>query len=244
MKTYSHAPITEAVIELRMHSEVDRKEQETVVRRLKKNYPHEEQIVAVTANVNALPTGGAVTVGEQPQGFRLTSNDQTDVVIISPLGVVSARLAPYPGWDAFCNQAVAVWKVWKRSTEHRSVARVGVRYVNRIDIPRGGRERIRLEDYLTFYPQAPEIGALPMDSYLVQITLPTHNPLWTASITSTGMPSPLLEHMSLLLDIDVFRTQEIPIKDEDLWAVIGEARDIKNTIFQRCITPQSEELFK
>lgn len=243
-KTYPHAPITEAVIELRMHSKVDQKEQKTVVQRLKKNYPHVQNLNEFTVNLQAPPTGVGVTVSEKPQGFRLTSSDQTDIVLLSPLSVASARLAPYPGWDAFFSRALDVWKVWKRFTKHQPVARIGVRYINRIDIPRDGRKQIRLEDYLTFYPQAPEIGALPMDSYLIQVTLPTHNPLWTASITSTGLPSPLLEHMSLLLDIDVFRTQDIPIKDEDLWTVINEARDIKNTIFQRCTTLQSERLFE
>ena len=242
-KIYSHAPITEAVIELRVDSEVSQKEQEKVVQRLKKDYPHSQHLNKFNVNFNASPTGSGVTVSQQPQGFRLTSNDQADVTIITPLNIATARLAPYLGWNVFRGRAVAVWKVWKRVTKHRSVARVGIRFINRIDIPLDDRNQIPIEDYLTFYPQAPVIGTLPMISYLAQITLPTHNPLWTATLTSTVVPSPLLKHMSLLLDIDVFRTQEIPMKDDDLWTTIGEARDIKNTIFQLCITPQSERLF-
>ena len=222
---------------------MSQQEQEKVVQRLKKDYPHSQHLKAFNVNFNASPTGSGVTVSQQPQGFRLTSNDRADVTIITPLNLATARLAPYLGWDVFRGRAVAVWKVWKRVTKRRSVVRAGIRYINRIDIPVDDLNRIRLGEYLTFYPQAPAIGTLPMISYLARITLPTHNPLWTATLTSTVVPSPLLKRMSLLLDIDVFRTQEIPMKDDDLWTTIGEARDIKNTIFQRCITPQSERLF-
>lgn len=251
IKTYPRAPITEAVIELRMQSEVDMKEQEKIIHRLKKDYPHMKPLNEIKFNVNAPqtgggapPTGGGVTVRTQWQGFRLTSDDQTKIVIVMPLSVVSARLAPYQGWDDFFNQARAVWRAWKHSIKYSPVARIGVRYINRIDIPTSGRQHIRLEDYLTFYPKSPEGDELPIYSYFIQVMLPTHNSLWTSSITSALLPSPLLEHTSLLLDIDVFRTKEIPVKDDDLWTVIGEARDIKNFIFQRCIAPQSERLFE
>ncbi|MGH8556488.1 MAG: TIGR04255 family protein [Methylococcales bacterium] len=243
-KTYRRAPITESVIELRMNSRVDQAEQEKVVQRLKKHYPHIQKGKEVKVRLDPLPTGGYITVSDKPQGFRLTSIDQTDVVLLSPSGILRARLAPYLGWKVVSSEALKVWKVWKRIIKNCSVARIGVRYINRIDIPCNGREKIRIEDYLTFYPQAPEIGTSPMHGYLIQITLPTHNPLWTASITSKNSPSPLIEHMSFLLDIEVFRTEEIPIKDDDLWLVINEARDIKNTIFQRCITPECEKLFE
>jgi len=73
-KIYSHAPITEAVIELRVDSEVSQKEQEKVVQRLKKDYPHSQHLNKFNVNFNASPTGSGVTVSQQPQGFRLTSN--------------------------------------------------------------------------------------------------------------------------------------------------------------------------
>ncbi|MGH8548361.1 MAG: TIGR04255 family protein [Methylococcales bacterium] len=243
-KTYQRPPITESVIELRMNSKVTMTEQKKVVQRLKMKYPHVQEQKEVNVNIDQIPTGGYVTISGQPQGFRLTSNDQTEIVLLSPTSVVSARLAPYLGWEVFSGEARLVWKIWKRYIKGRSVARIGVRYVNRIDIPSNGRDKIRIEDYLTFYPKAPEISASPMQSYLIQVTVSTYNHLWTASITSTKVPPPLLEHISFLLDIDVFRTQEIPIKDDELWTVINEARDIKNSIFQRCITPESERLFE
>jgi uncharacterized protein (TIGR04255 family) len=197
-KAYSHPPITEAVIELRVHPEVSQNEQEKIVRRLNKDYPHSQQLSAFNVNIDTTPTGSGVIVSQQPQGFRLTSNDQTNIVIVSPQSVASSRLAPYPGWDAFCGQAIAVWKVWNRSTKTHTVRRVGVRYINRIDIPLDDSDHIRLEDYLTFYPHTPEIGTSPGINYLVQITRATHKPMWIATITSTIVPSPLLKHMSIL----------------------------------------------
>lgn len=77
----------------------------------------------------------------------------------------------------------------------------------------------------------------------MQVSQPISD-LWSVNITSTGIQSPLINHTSLLLDIDVFRTDNIPLNDVDLWKTIDEARDIKNKIFKACITQKTEELFR
>ena len=85
------------MIDLRVASEVTARTQETVVRRLKKLYPNSQALQAL--NVNIYTTGGRVGFEQKSQGFRLSSEDETDVVMVMPSGMAVARLAPYPGWE-------------------------------------------------------------------------------------------------------------------------------------------------
>lgn len=91
--TYGHAPITEAVIHLRTSRVVSETEQKKVVRRLKALYPHSQPQQSI--NINLTATGGPnVAVEQQLHGFRLTSDDETDIVLILHDGIVISRLAP------------------------------------------------------------------------------------------------------------------------------------------------------
>lgn len=218
-QTYPRAPITEAVIEIRVDTKVGDREQGKVVRRLKSGYPNAQSLQ--TVNVNIDTTGGQVGLEQHPQGYRLTTDDQADIVLVMPHGVAVARLAPYPGWAALRDRAQTVWETWRRTTPRHALSRLGIRYINRIDVPVDDRPSIRLQDYLSLHPQIPPIGVGPMLGYIMQVTLPTSDPNWTATITSALVtPPPVPNHMSLLLDIDVFRSEAIPVSDDELWSVI------------------------
>ncbi|VUX47991.1 conserved hypothetical protein [Candidatus Defluviicoccus seviourii] len=239
---YPRPPITEAVIELRIAAEIGDREQKKVVERLNRYYPHSQSMQGINLSIDA--TGGQVGLQQHMQGYRLSSEDQTDVVLVMPQGIASARLAPYPGWPALCDRAKAAWDVWRQETPHHPVSRIGTRYINRIDIPFDDRPAILIADYLTLYPHIPASSIKPMLGYMMEVGGPVASPNWTATIRSARvMPPPIPNHMSLLLDIDVFRTEEIPLRDDCLWDLINTARDIKNGIFESCITDHSRRLF-
>jgi len=50
--------------------------------------------------------------------------------------------------------------------------------------------------------------------------------------------------VTILLDIDVFRTAELPVDDEEIWKVMEQLREEKNQVFEASITPRARELFK
>jgi uncharacterized protein (TIGR04255 family) len=238
---YAKAPITESVLQLSVTGTATPEEQQKLVKRFSKVYPQHEILSAINVTINT--TGGAMTVGQQLQGHRVKSTDQADIVIIFPDGIAAARLAPYPGWD-FLRERAREWTEWRKGVEYRPLKRIGVRYVNRIDVPIKHAEIVDIDAYLKFTPRVPDFSKWPLNGFLMQITRPTALEHWTASITSTIVsPAPLINHVSMLLDIDVFRTEHIPGGDTDLWDCIDEARSLKNAIFEACITDESRKLF-
>jgi uncharacterized protein (TIGR04255 family) len=243
VKVYLSPPITESIIEIIIDGELKPKDFERITKKLKKNYPNLQQINTVGINYGQNLIGSNLTVSHQPTGIRLSSSDETDVLLVSPKNLVIARLAPYLGWDYLNDKFATAWKVWKSLSKIQPIIHIGVRYINRIDIPQDDSGKIENEDYLNIYPSLPEPINKPMFNYITQVTIPTSNELWNATITTANLPSsPLINNISLLLDIVVFRTKEIPLKDEDLFKVLSEARELKNDLFEQCITQKTREL--
>lgn len=216
--------------------------QKKLCKRFAKTYPHSQALAEVSVTIDT--TGGAATIKQEPHGFRLTGDDQTDVLLVFQNGVAAARLAPYVTWEFLRERAIEAWSAWRRETNYIPLDRLGIRYINRIDIPIKGKPLLRFDGYLKFHPLVPYMGGGALAGYMIQATTPTESPFWTASITSSIVsPPPIIDHLSLLLDIDIFRTKEIPGKDAELWKIIDEARGIKNRVFENCITDESRKLF-
>ena len=62
------------------------------------------------------------------------------------------RLRPYETWEEFRGEARRLWNRFRETAGPSAVTDVGLRYVNRFDLPAGGR----LSEFLTIYPQVPD----------------------------------------------------------------------------------------
>ena len=239
---YSKTPITESVIHLSVVGRATPEDLQKLVKRFAKDYPQQEPLTAINIAIDT--TGGPATVTQHLQGYRVTSTDQTDIILVFPDGVAAARLAPYPGWEHLRERAHTAWEEWRRSIKHSTLKRIGIRYVNQIDVPIKGAVGLDIEAYLRFTPCVPEFSKQPLNGFMVQVTRPTDVEHWNVSITSTIMsPPPLIDHVSMLLDIDVFRSEQIPGREADLWTHIDTVRPLKNEIFEACITDEARKLF-
>jgi len=83
-----------------------------------------------------------------------------------------------------------------------------------------------------------------MLGYMMETVIPLSAPDWVATVRSALLtPPPIPKYVSLLLDFDVFRTADLPRKEDDLWHLVETGRDIKNGIFEACITDEARKLF-
>jgi uncharacterized protein (TIGR04255 family) len=239
---YPKAPITEGVIHLSVAGTASPEELQKLVKRFAKDYPQQDALSTINVALNT--TAGAVTVQQNPQGYRLKSTDQADLVLIFADGVAASRLSPYLGWEHLRGRAHTAWAEWHRAVTYSPPKRIGIRYVNRIDIPIRQAEILDIDDYLSFSPRVPDFSKQPLNGFLVQATRPTDLEHWSVTTTSSLVsPPPLIDHVSLLLDIDVFRTEQIPGRNEDLWNCIDAVRPLKNAIFEACVTDEARKLF-
>jgi uncharacterized protein (TIGR04255 family) len=237
---YTFAPIQEAVIDL-IFSETQTFERvEKASSKLKRRYPQMEQLVNIEGGMSG---PGHMSFKSGPIGFHLSTLDMSDIVQIQIDRLTTSRTAPYEGWEKLLDASKENWRTVSREITSQIIRRVGIRYINRIDIPLNGEDSVQLSDYLSFLPNISPISGEPMTEFTTLVTRLTRDPLWTARIISTLAPPVLINHMSVLFDIDVYREKDIPIKYEELWKQIDGARILKNEIFEKYLTEKSRKLF-
>ncbi len=240
---YKQPPITEAVIEIRFATPADDPAVAKASADFKSYYPQEELITNVGVQLY-LPSSPQIKTKAQTvekRGRRRSSLDQTQLLLLWPENFVISQLAPYPGWDAFFDRFRRDWEMWKRAIGYRKISRVGVRYLNRIDIPLSG-PLIQHEHFLNIYPNIPEFLG-PMSSYAVQAQLPLQDVGCNLTLNSGLVPSPVLSHASFLFDQDIAKEESPPQNDEGLYRLLNQIRIKKNTVFEACVTDKARELF-
>ena len=243
---YNKPPITEAVIEIRFANPLKVREIDKAAGQLATVYGHQENVRKfenVKIEVDAHPGREPQTETEFSEGRRMSSDDLTQMVLLWPANFAVSQLAPYPGWDEFFPRFSRDWKLWKKAVGYHKVMRVGVRFINRIDIPTAKEGTIDEADFLNVYPQLPA-SLPPVINYGVQAQLPLHDIKCGLTINSGAVPSPLIGYRSYLLDFDIYSELDPPQIDEDISALLSQIRVKKNQVFEACVTERAKETFR
>ncbi len=236
---YPYPPITEAIIEIRFEAESSDDERRKVSGKLAEYYPFESALVNQEVHVDV----DKQTVHVKPEGsvFRRSANDETELAVFGPQNFLIAQLGNYPGWNIFFGRFERDWALWRRLMQFRKINRIGVRFINRIDVPKEG-STARHEDYLNVYAHMPveieEIGA-----YALQVQVPLAEIKCVGTINSASVPSPVPGFASFMLDIDIGRIIDVPQKNADIFTVLNEIRGVKNTLFESSIKDAARERF-
>jgi uncharacterized protein (TIGR04255 family) len=238
---YKRPPITEAIIELQFARPSDQSTIEKAARRIREEYTFEDPDSAVNLSFDA--STNKTEVQTAWMGTRLSSSDRADILIFRTTAFVCSRLAPYGGWEAFRPRAAHAWDVWKRAAGPTPLARIGVRYINRIDVPLAGNVLIDVDHYLNLSTRSPEALGEPMTAYTMQIVRPLGADDCHLILTSGTVASPLIGFASFALDLDIFRATNLPMRDDELWALIDRIRGHKNRVFESCVTDRARALF-
>ena len=243
-KLYARAPITEAVIELTFKSPLSQKDLDKVCKKFKTSYPNIESVnqYAIEVNVQHIESGSAkANFRNQSNGFKRSSNDMAEILILWPSSFAVSQLAPYKDWGTFYKRFIRDFKIWKSVVGPKEIARIGVRYINRVDIPVSG-SIVDHEDYIQIYPKLPD-SLSPMSAFGIQAQVPMPLIGGNLRINSAAVPSPLLNHASFIIDLDFFKDSDLPQSDKSLQALLNTVRDEKNKVFESLITDKARKLF-
>ena len=239
---YKRPPITEAVIEIQLSDDLPSDVVGKLHTRLKRSYEVSEPIPTIGVELDVVEK--ATTIEEMEGRYKLTSSDQADILMISPRSLGCSRLPPYPGWESFSGLARQRWRTWKKVTGYRNIARVGVRYINRVDIPLGDDAKLKVEDYVLAYLELPKDPVTPgLVSFAFRAEIPAEEIGCTLRMNSSSALPPLVNHGSIVLDLDFVRMDDVPQNDKDLWILIDAIGEYKDRAFEACITDKARELF-
>lgn len=242
--SYSHAPITEAVIEIKIDSSLDQTEVKKVSAKFRTHYPQDQRIESVKVALHlANKTGNDLrTQVDRNIGHRHSSLDLTQLLVLFPSSLMVSQLAPYPGWDQFYRRFCRDWRIWKKAVGFKTISRIGVRYINRIDIPMV-EKNVEHEAYLNVYPKLPDFID-HVGGYAVQVVSSFEDIGCKLTLNSAVVPAPILDHASFIVDQDIAREIDPPQSDRAIFQLLNKIRAKKNAVFEACVTDRARKLFQ
>ena len=242
---YKHPPITEAVIGISFSSSIKQTDITSANKKFHTYYPHHQPVSNVAFGLHIDQTNNNKTTtnvsSKKEDGHRRSTADMTQLLVLWPSSLTLSQLAPYPGWDQFFERFVRDWAIWKRTVGFQAISRIGVRYINRIDIPVKGTV-IEHEEFLNIYPKLPD-SLNPIHAYAVQSASELNEIDCILKINSAAVPSPILGHASFVIDLDISKESNPPQNDNEIYDLLKKIRTQKNSVFEACISNRARELF-
>jgi len=241
---YARPPIVEAVIERRFANPIDFEVVNELRRRFESDYPAVDQTAEFALAINA--AGAVPELRHSPLGYRMVSREGTAIIVVSTQGVAFSRLAPYPGWSEFSAGAAEIFKVSREVTGYVPIARLGVRYINRLDIPMLSGptpSAVRMEDYVLVRPEFPDSLTPYTSGFTLQCVFEVQVPDCLCTMTVATVQSPVPGHNSVVFDIDIGRNINVPQNETGIQELLDLIRIEKNRIFETSLTARMKELF-
>ncbi len=245
----SHAPIVEAVIDIRARAATVLEEsllkKQLEAKLIGYQFLDSQRQIQIQHEVNlqseALPSQTIRDVGWK--GLRFQSADKKHIVHFNRDGYIFSRLEPYQGWDSLYQEGMRLWRIYVELARPVEVHRVGLRYINRIQLP---PDVLRFEDYFERAPVPPKGLDLPFYGFMHQDTLAIPESSYAINVIKTIQPpKPAgVQGLGLILDIDAFTSQGFELNDAVLAQRLLEMRWLKNKVFFGSVTSKALKLFQ
>jgi uncharacterized protein (TIGR04255 family) len=242
---FTRPPIVEAVVERRFGTPLSMDTMDNLRRKFEREFPAVSQMNEVSIAINqGVPQP---QVNQSTVGYRLVNQAGLAVILLTTQAITFARLAPYPGWREFSTAAEEVFRTARDTMGYSTFSRIGVRYINRLDIPSanesGAVAAIRPEEYILIYPEYPEAVIPNIHGFTLQCVAPLPAIDCLATINVSTVQSPVPRHISLVFDIDVGRNANVPQREDEIAGLLEAIRREKNRIFDSCLTKKMKEYF-
>ncbi|MCY4305712.1 MAG: TIGR04255 family protein [Aestuariivita sp.] len=207
--------------------------------------PREQKIVQVGLETQEGKSPN-LRYGEGLAKVQLVTKDGKRMIGVGPDVLSIHMLRPYQssahpdqsGWDEFyprIHEAIeAYWKV----SEPKAVIRIGLRYINKIEIP---RNKAKVEDYLECAP--PNVSGLPghINNFMSRAEYNYQDSVQLVILQGSIEISQ--NSLGFLLDLDVIWQDAEPITKQDALMKVSELRAREREAFEAVITDKARELF-
>jgi uncharacterized protein (TIGR04255 family) len=245
------APITEALIDIRVKLPADRQDP-TCIKSFTQNinkpfpgqFPEEKELRDVQMKFEIGPPPRQETQSSHV-GYRYDSKDGKRVIQTKLDGFTFSWLKPYETWEVLRKDAYAAWQVYRDLMKPEAITRVATRFINQIEIPGSS---IDFNDYLTAAPVIPTELPQAYSSFLTRMAIPDVANQVMIIITQAFQQGVNPQVIPVVIDIDVFMEKLFENQGESwdrmAWQNIDSLRSIKNRVFFESITETTAGLLE
>jgi uncharacterized protein (TIGR04255 family) len=234
-----NAPIREALIDFRARARIPW-DAETLRSALQPKLPDYPTVVVQNSMIVGFMvkphSATAETKHEQSwKGLQFRSSDGIRVARFDRDGFTFSRLAPYQDWNDLQNEMLRLWEIHVKAADPDKIVRIGLRFINRIDLP---LTTVEMQDYIPSFPKQPlGLEKLNQASFLHIDNFQVPNYGYAINVTKTlerGVPDKagVVNSWGVILDIDVATGANIEINDvAQIKTKLAEMRWLKNKVF-------------
>lgn len=178
---------------------------------------------------------------EITERIQFVREDGRALIQVAPNFLTVNCLSPYPGWNQFHTMISENLNKYTYVAEPEGLRRIGLRYINRIEIP---ITRVNLEDYFDFYPHLGDKLPQEHGPFIVGVQIFFEDKRDVLKLDLTTAKSSNSEGLPLFLSLDYFCSQSngIGLKEIDDWIETAHTH-IEDT-FEACITEKTRSLFE
>lgn len=234
---YLNAPIREAVLDIRV-SGLDNKNFEdfdNLYNSIKEDFPNKRRMNTLQASIS-IDNNANDEIVSNFQGVIFSTEKQNRQVQFRRDGFTYNFLAPYTNWNELKTESQRLWNLYLNKFPEIKIERMALRYINRIAVPIPFNN---IEEFVVNTPPIPKVLPQVYKSFFSQIEVPCDDNGCTTLINTT-IETPSSKEVPIILDIDVFKLVEENFNFDDFDYI----RNVKNSIFESCITDKTRKLFK
>ena len=116
---------------------------------------------------------GGVTQEVTEVGFEMVLKDGSERVFLEGNKFVYIQSAPYDQWDDFSGRSLAIMAPTIKALDVSEFSRVGVRFINRIDVPTTDDGKYNTDDYITIKFDGPRQDKGIVEEFVLRVVKPT-----------------------------------------------------------------------
>jgi uncharacterized protein (TIGR04255 family) len=239
-RKYANPPIVEAVCEFRLTPETrwDLTVPGLLYEKLKESFPQKEQRIIQEVELAQGSEGLQQQIRTSERIMFFTSDRKMLVQVGTRLLVVNA-LKPYPHWEGFKPRIEMAWKSLQATIEVHGLERIGLRYINHIELPAQG---VKLSEYFEFYPFVGQRLPQQVVSFIAGVEFSYADGRDHCRVQLTPILGSVGKHL-LMLDLDYFVARPRSVEVAKVIDWIEEAHNRVEEIFEGCITEKLREMF-
>lgn len=241
-RRYRNSPIVEALCEFQFEpdSPWDLAMPGLVYGKLQDTFPKRRQARQLAVAISAGPKGVEQQVRTTDR-MQFLREDEKALVQVGPYLLAVNHLKPYPSWQEFVPLIKKGFSSYCDIVGPKSIHRVGLRYINRIEVPGQG---IELEDYFEFRPF---IGpSLPQEfgPFVVgiQVSYEGSRDILKLQLTNASVETP--DTVAMILDLDYFLVKPGEVALDSVLEWVGVAHNYVEEAFEACITDRLRRMFE
>jgi uncharacterized protein (TIGR04255 family) len=242
-RIYENPPIIEAICEFRFEPSQpwDWTVPGLVYAEIKNDFPEKREERTVPLQVHPGPQEVTYSLSPALAKMQFLRKDESAMIQVGPDLLAVNQFKPYPQWDATKEPISRALAVYRKVAVPKALRRIGLRYVNRIQIP---EEQVRIDDYLLATPKAPEKLPQFFATWAQRIEIPIEDANGMLVLQAGSVREKEQSSVVFLLDLDFVTLDPRRVALEDALDWVDAAHCEIEQAFEACITDKARKLFK